>query len=525
MSTQYIQHLQNQAKPGFAPGAPGKHLVGDRTKLERFLILGTEKGTYYASEKKLTHDAAETIKKLVQDNRTGLMAVQMVVDISDAGRAPKNDQALLALAVAVKHGTPVVRSAALAALPQVARIGTHLFHFLDYAKALDIGWGRSFRRAVAKWYTDKNPKQLAGTLVKYQQRDGWSNRDALRLSHAVPPTLEHQALFHWVVKGEGEGKTWASDSAVATIAAFERAKKVTDVKELVKLITDYRLPREAIPTQFLGSPEVWQALLVDMKPEALIRNLGKLTSVGLLGPLSENVQLVRSKLTNVEELRKARLHPVKALIGMLAYRQGHGIKGDLEWTPNQQVVKILDDAFYAAFGTVEPTGKRIMKCLDVSGSMGSQILGQPLLTCRTAAALMSMVSARVEHQTFFMGFAHRFVPLAVGPGQSLSEVERVVHRSDFGSTDCSLPFAWAHQNNVPVDAFEVYTDNETNYNRIAPSRALEMYRQATGIDAKLVVVGMAVNDISIADPNDAGMLDVAGFDTNAPSIIQDFIRG
>ncbi len=524
MSTSYIQHLQGN-KPGFAPGAPGKHLISDTEKLKRFLILGTEAGTYYASERKLTVDAAKNVEKLVRDNRSGLAAVATIVAVSDAGRAPKNDQALLALAVAIKHGTPIVRAEALAALPKVARIGTHLFHFLDYAKALNIGWGRSFRRAVAKWYTDKNPKQLAGTLVKYQQRDGWSNRDALRLSHATPPSEEHQALFHWAVKGSGEGKNWPATSAVATVAAFERAKVSTSVKEVVQLITDYRLPREAIPTQFLNSPEVWQALLVDMKPEALVRNLGKLTSIGMLSPLSANVQLVRERLTNVEGLKKARLHPVKVLIALLTYRQGHGEKGSLTWVPNQQVLKALDDSFYAAFGAVEPTGKRILKALDVSGSMGSQIMGQPLLTCRTAAALMSMVSARVEAQTFFMGFAHKFVSLPIDASMSLSDVERAVFRRDFGSTDCSLPFTWAQQNNVPVDAFEVYTDNETNNNRIAPSKALEAYRQATGIDAKLVVCGMAVNDISIADPNDPSMLDVVGFDTNAPSIIQDFIRG
>ena len=45
----------------------------------------------------------------------------------------------------------------------------------------------------------------------------------------------------------------------------------------------------------------------------------------------------------------------------------------------------------------------------------------------------------------------------------------------------------------------------------------------TGIDAKLVVVGMASNDFTIADPNDKGMLDVVGFDAATPQIISDFI--
>lgn len=51
------------------------------------------------------------------------------------------------------------------------------------------------------------------------------------------------------------------------------------------------------------------------------------------------------------------------------------------------------------------------------------------------------------------------------------------------------------------------------------------YRDASGIPAKLIVVGMVSNGFSIADPNDGGMMDVVGFDTAAPAMMADFIRG
>ena len=75
---------------------------------------------------------------------------------------------------------------------------------------------------------------------------------------------------------------------------------------------------------------------------------------------------------------------------------------------------------------------------------------------------------------------------------------------------------------VELDTFVVYTDNETWGGRMHPSQALKKYRQQTGIPAKLVVVGMVSNGFSIADPNDAGMLDVVGFDTATPQLIADF---
>ena len=75
-----------------------------------------------------------------------------------------------------------------------------------------------------------------------------------------------------------------------------------------------------------------------------------------------------------------------------------------------------------------------------------------------------------------------------------------------------------------VDTFVVYTDSETRVGDVHPVQALRDYRAASGIDARLVVVGLASNGFSIADPADAGMLDVVGFDTATPQLIADFAR-
>ena len=75
---------------------------------------------------------------------------------------------------------------------------------------------------------------------------------------------------------------------------------------------------------------------------------------------------------------------------------------------------------------------------------------------------------------------------------------------------------------IPVDVFIIYTDNETWAGAIHPFQALRQYREKMGIPAKLIVVGMTATQFSIADPNDAGMLDVVGFDTATPNLIADF---
>ena len=76
-----------------------------------------------------------------------------------------------------------------------------------------------------------------------------------------------------------------------------------------------------------------------------------------------------------------------------------------------------------------------------------------------------------------------------------------------------------------VDAFAIYTDSETWAGDVHPAQALRDYRRASGIDARLVVVGMVSNGFSIADPDDTGMLDVVGFDTATPQLVSDFARG
>jgi 60 kDa SS-A/Ro ribonucleoprotein len=61
---------------------------------------------------------------------------------------------------------------------------------------------------------------------------------------------------------------------------------------------------------------------------------------------------------------------------------------------------------------------------------------------------------------------------------------------------------WARESGVEVDVFVVYTGSETYASRVCgvhPSAALQQYRSAMGIDARLIVIGMVSNGFTIAD--------------------------
>jgi 60 kDa SS-A/Ro ribonucleoprotein len=224
-------------------------------------------------------------------------------------------------------------------------------------------------------------------------------------------------------------------------------------------------------------------------------------------------------------LAKARIHPIAVLAAMKTYAAGRGVRGQYTWTPVAAIVDALDDAFYATFKHVEPSGARTLLALDVSGSMDSGVVaGVPGLTPRVASAAMALVTAATEKQHAFVAFTTGLVELDLSPKWRLAEAVKRVSGLPFGGTDCAQPMLWAQGRRVEVDTFVVYTDSETWAGGIHPAQALREYRQRTGINAKLVVVGMVSNGFSIADPNDAGMLDVVGFDTATPSVISDFGR-
>lgn len=116
-------------------------------------------------------------------------------------------------------------------------------------------------------------------------------------------------------------------------------------------------------------------------------------------------------------------------------------------------------------------------------------------------------------------------PLAISPRQRLDDVLKTVSDLPFGGTDCALPMVWALQNKVEADVFVVYTDSETWAGNVHPVQALREYRERMGIPAKLIVCGMVSNGFTIADPDDAGMLDVVGFDVATPQLMSDFAAG
>lgn len=520
--------------------------IDDMARLRRFLVLGTEGGTYYTKPQELTRQNAEVVLRLAASDPRAL--VDTVVEISLAGRAPRQNPAIFALAVTAASEDEAARAYALDALTKVCRTGTHLYLFAGYVEQFR-GWGRGLKRHIAAWYNEKPVDKLTYQLLKYRQREGWMHRDLLALSHPKPVEPVRDNLYRYVVdtmrdeqrvarvsRHRERYQSWQdSDSLPELVGAYEQAKTAT-VDQACALIGMYDLSWEMLPDHLLTNRDVWARLIDKGLPAtALLRQLPRLTQLGLCS--GDTGRLVAARLKDAEQLKRGRVHPINVLVAQRTYASGQSARGEGTWLPSRLITDALDAAFYAAYGAVEPSNKRVLLACDVSGSMGSAASGLPL-SCREATAALSLVSLNVEDDCEVIGFSDgtsgrgfggwdRSVAtrLDISPRRRLDDVVNYMAGLGFGRTDCALPMIWAEKNGLDFDAIWTLTDNETWYGNTHPWQALKRYREHVGHDVRYGVVAMTATGQSIADPKDPHSIDIAGFDSNVPQVISSFSAG
>jgi|GEM_PF-92647 len=546
--------------------------VGDWARLDRYLTLGAESGAYHVSDSGLETEMLEssaTVRCICQD---AVRVVHRVIENLESGQATSTGAGIRVLAWVTALGDDDGRSAACAGVPQVCRTADELFLFAECVTALR-GWGRGLRRAVGNWYRARFADDLAYQVVKCPRRDGWSHRDLLRLAHPTPATREQAAVFRWILGGSeslgrrtvvrevskpevdeaGEGVVESGDGAPRMFRAvtypgvgelprllrgLEEAKRAVSAAEVVRLISEHNLPREAIPATWLGDVAVWEALLHRMPLRSIIRDLGRLSAVGLVKSGSEAAWWIETRLRDPGVLRASGLHPLSFLLARRAYESGQADSGGVRWAVVPAVVHALSDAFYAAFRNVRATGRSLLVSLDLSGSTRRSYVPGTTVTVREASAAMALVMVSTEPSCLTAGLASSMkdrlagVPVAapgltlldIHPGMRLDAVLEQLDAIPAGIPDCALPVEWARRHRIPVDSFVTYTDGDVWARDVSPVEALGRFRADSGIPAKSVVVGMAGCDFQLASATDPWTLDVVGFDGETPGVIDGFFR-
>ncbi|MEV7013312.1 TROVE domain-containing protein [Streptosporangium sp. NPDC051022] len=514
------------------------------TRLEDFLILGTTGGTYYVGQDQLTAENADVLFAAIAED--GSRVVDLVCDISTAHppRAPKQRPAIFALAAAFARGDLDTRKAVKAAFPQVVRTTDHLAMFVGYLKNLggkpsrngtSLVVGRALRTALASWFLRDEPDAVAFRACKAMQRktpsgEAFSLRDALRIAHPAADTDQRRILFGWIAGNISDDE--ARDELPA-VDRFLTAKAVTTPAEAIRVVTEARVPWEFLPDAMLREPAVWEALVDTVGMTALIRNLARMTRIGTLKPMGDATRRAVARLTNADALLRARIHPMDAWLALRVYNSGQSQpnpRADRHtWQPVPAISDALEETYELSFGTVQPSGKRLLVAVDSSGSMSSSgpygvnVGGSPIGTPYEVGCAMAVMLARIEKGNVHVIDVDTSVHASkVTPRTNLREIAS--WRPSGGGTDLSLPFTWAQREHLNVDGIICFTDNETWAGRSHASQALTAYRRAINSNARVVVASMAANGYSIGDPADAGVLNMAGVDASLPMVVNGFIR-
>lgn len=553
----------------------------------RILVLGSRANKYDQRTKKLAPEDMAYVQEQIQAGH-GEEILEVVKAAYESSRAPKFDNTFQLLAMLCRVEDVSLKAKSLNVL-EIFRTISHIYSWKNSHATIpnpttgekSKGFGRAVKRELNKWilaYKEK-PLDLAYQITKYQAREGWSFKNMLECIHTstntgddrvfaessksivkrknphpnnLPPT-EIDLVLRYAVNGfeamDALSKKLQNASPVhAYLKAVHEAKHATAEQRetLIELVYTHKLTREQVPTWALANTEVLTALLVNKKKTritmpltALLRNIGNMTSRGVYND-SAILEMACKHLVDPQTIKFSRIHPVAVLTAWFIYRSGSGNKGNNTWSPHSQLLTTLEKMFYMSFKNVEPTGKRICFLIDCSGSMGSDSLCEGV-TNAEAAALLAMIFARSEtdgkdspDHSFYLftskgahggGTGLMDVSDVIDAEASFRNVLSAVQRSDWGTTDISMGILEALRYKRKYDAFVVITDNDVN-SGIKPSEAMKQYRDGMKMpQTKLVVVATQGSDYTIADPADPFMMDMCGFDSHGPKILQDFIRG
>lgn len=504
--------------------------VSDQSRLERFLILGVDGGTYSVSEVLHAKSNVKFLNEMIERDEAGVL--KTIVDVSVNGRAYKQSPALFALASIIVNGKN--KQAVKAEFNKVVRTGTSLYEVVNYLNSMG-GWGRAKREIVSSWF-DKDADRLAYQVVKYRRRtfgdNAWTMQDVMRKAH---PQNVNTSVADFVL-----GKPHDAIDDLRVIEGFKVLQKTKSADEVLAVLdTHTMLSWEMIPTQFLKDVRIWKMLFANgqLRGQALVRNITRLARYGAFQDMMFAAQYAAA-LTDQKMIEQTRLHPINFLNAAVVYREGQVDRKDYyggrkkNWETESVIADALDEGFHKAFKSVVPANKRTMLAIDVSGSMSALANGLDL-SCAQVSAAMAMTIARTEPAHIIRGFTSEgysyrnsgLTDLGISARTDLATAMRNVQRNNWGGTDCSLPITWAMQEKVEVDTFVVLTDNDTWAGDIHPFQALKEYRRKTGIQARMAVLGVQATDFTIADSSDRGMLDMIGFDASAPRVLADFSAG
>ena len=496
-------------------------------QLRKALILGTASNTFYNSKWELTEEFEHCVIDCAR--KDGSRTADIILEVSDKGLAVKVDSCLFALVVLSVYAPSHFYRIAT----KVVRTLSHLHSFVSYVKAYR-GTGGVISKFGKQWFAEKDAKYLTYQYLKFNQRQGFTLRDQLRIFKPSHQGDEGKNRLFAYVSGKADrygniANLIDGHPSLDQLGWVEWLKSDPTPQNTMKAVNEGKLTHEMVAPLGGMNDAVWSELFKTMPIHAIIRNLSNLASHRVFED-EKNLILLAKRLGSSEGLRKARVHPYQLLVAARIYGSGgqsHFLaerKSKKTWLVNDYVKNILDRALEISFECQEPTNQRYFFAIDISGSMGSFFGPDYYVTCSEVAALMALVQARIETSSLTYGFDTKLRDLNITASDNFSIACQKVRSRSFGGTNAGSVYKYAIEKDLKIDTFCFYTDGE-NYGGIQSFKLLDSYREKVNPYARAVYVTLSPRNGTLADPQDPGSLSIGGFDPQAPRLIQEFSLG
>lgn len=233
---------------------------------------------------------------------------------------------------------------------------------LAYVDAVGAKRTKALLRGVAERLGTMTGRQF----VKYSSgRKSYSQRDAIRIAHPVPRSIEQSALFRYMVRGWDE---------------LDGDSRMLLPDEILALRSGEAMTWEQLISENGSNTESWTRAIPLMGYMALIRNLRNLVDNNVP---AEEITMVASRIADPAAVAKSKQLPFRFLS---AYRT-------LPPRSPRILIDALNIAADCAVANVPDLAGDSLLCVDVSGSMTGPVSGKSTVTMMDAAACLGSILA------------------------------------------------------------------------------------------------------------------------------------
>jgi 60 kDa SS-A/Ro ribonucleoprotein len=401
------------------------------------------------------------------------------------------------------------------AFPRVIDNGRMLRNFVQIIRSGQLGrksFGTALKRTIKNWLNTRTSAQIFRDTVGNDP----SMADIIKMVHPKPSDDMRRALYGYIL-GKEHNKTMLP-SIVRHYEAYKQSKTG-------------EIPN--VPFQMLDSLGLdkagWTQVAKNAKWMMTRMNINTFQRHGVFED-SSMVNLIATRLADVEEVKKARAFPYQL---MTTYQNTR--EAPLE------ITEALQDAMELATVNVPTMEGNLFICPDVSGSMHSRVTGyrgkSTVTQCVDVAALITACLFRKNPKAKVLPFHDRLFRGNPNPRDSIMTTAKEMASFGGGGTNCSLPLVYINQHNLLVDYVVYISDSESwidsddgrhrsYWFNTSPTQTMDEWRKIKkrSPQAKMVCIDLTPNTTTQAVNRD-DILNIGGFSDAVFDLMASFFEG